>query len=145
MRLFPLASAVALSLFAFAPVTAAYAARIPDGSYLDSCFSVKRSGSVLKATCGKIDGTFKKTSLNLADCERGSTISNINGVLTCDESDEYYQMPNGSWAASCTNWSMRGPILTASCGKPDGTFVVSTLDVRECTGPVANILGELVC
>jgi hypothetical protein len=93
-----LTSAVALSLFAFAPVSVAHAGpRIPGGSYLDSCFSVSRSGSVLKATCGKVDGTFKKTSLNLADCERRSTISNINGVLSCDETDEHYQMPNGSW------------------------------------------------
>lgn len=145
MRVLKITSAVALSLFAFAPVTAANAARIPDGSYLDSCFNVSRSGTVLRASCGKIDGSFKRTSLNLADCERGSTISNTNGVLTCDESDEYYQMPNGSWAASCKDWSMRGPLLTATCGKPDGTFVVSTLDVRDCDGPVANRLGELVC
>jgi hypothetical protein len=141
-----LTSAVALSLFAFAPVSVAHAGpRIPGGSYLDSCFSVSRSGSVLKATCGKVDGTFKKTSLNLADCERRSTISNINGVLSCDETDEHYQMPNGSWAVSCKDWSMRGPLLRATCGKIDGTWIVSTLDVRDCDGPVANRNGELVC
>jgi hypothetical protein len=116
----------------------------PRGSWSQSCSNPSMRGSVMRATCVKIDGTSAKSSLNLADCRRRSTVSNIDGHLACDRSDSF-QMPNGSWAASCKDWSMKGRLLRATCGKIDGTWIAATLDVGDCVGTVSNRDGRLKC
>ena len=129
--------------FAFIDASAA-SEKFPRGSWSQSCSNPSMRGSVLRATCGKINGTFVKTSLNLADCRKRSTVSNIDGHLACDRSDAV-QMPNGSWAASCREWSMKGPLLRATCGKINGTWIASTLDIGDCSGTVSNRDGSLTC
>jgi hypothetical protein len=139
------AATIMIASPAIFPVEASLAKhRLPAGSWMLSCTNASMKGSVLRATCGKINGTQAKSAVNMAECDRGSTVSNIDGHLACD-SGEIAQMPNGSWAKSCKDWGMKGPLLRATCGKIDGTWVASTLDSRECVGTVSNIDGKLKC
>jgi hypothetical protein len=58
----------------------------------------------------------------------------------------YGRTPSGSYQSSCTNVSMNGGILTASCTAPNGQYITSTINPAQCRGgDVANVNGRLAC
>jgi hypothetical protein len=66
---------------------------VPPGSYLNSCANCSVSGCELSCVCARANqpantcvsnpGACNPTSLDLAGCENGPDIVNVNGVLTC--------------------------------------------------------------
>ena len=59
----------------------AHAQPAPQGSYLDSCTNVGMAGDRLFADCRRMDGTWRRSALDVSGCRGG--IANINGHLTC--------------------------------------------------------------
>jgi hypothetical protein len=59
------------------------AQNIPPGSYQQTCRNIQPNGNRLDAECQTRDGNWHRTSLNLDRC--GSTITNDNGNLVCDQ------------------------------------------------------------
>lgn len=55
-------------------------------------------------------------------------------------------LPGGSYQQSCSNATIRGSILAASCNAPNGRQVWSQIDVSRCNGgAIANNNGYLTC
>lgn len=58
----------------------------------------------------------------------------------------YNNLPGGSYQQSCSNATMRGSILSASCNAPNGRQIWSQIDVSRCNGAaIANNGGYLTC
>ncbi len=53
--------------------------------------------------------------------------------------------PAGSYARSCKNSRMIGPVLYSLCTMRNGRTMSAKLDVRGCVGDIANIDGRLTC
>jgi hypothetical protein len=126
--------------------TAAYAAEVPGGSWKQSCSNASFNGKRLSATCARVDGSFQKSNLGYSRaCAKGSSVSNMDGNLVCDQY-RAYAMPNGSWTDSCREPVMKGPLLVANCKRMDGSWMQSSIDVFQCDGaPVSNRDGTLSC
>jgi hypothetical protein len=122
---------------------------VPDGSYRRSCTDIQIGGSVLYAQCRDRAGDYQASRLRFDQC-RGD-IANDDGRLTCSGATSGPGRPtggpppSGSYQRSCTGAVMVGPVLGADCRTVRGDFVGSRLDVRPCTGDIANIDGRLVC
>ena len=70
-----------------------------------------------------------------------ATVAGTAGAQTSGQG-----LPPGSYQQSCTNVSMRGSTLSASCTDPSGRRVYSSLNVNNCGGSsVQNINGQLSC
>lgn len=153
---------------AFAVAMAAGAASaqgVPDGSYLETCGNVRMRGDTLSATCTNRNGEGIRSSLrNAMDCSGG--IENINGRLTCTgQGGGYYRgersgssrdgggrygsaegyAPNGSYLRSCTDVSVSGDTLYATCRTRGGGMVQSELRgfQRYQGGDISNCNGTL--
>jgi len=57
----------------------------------------------------------------------------------------YGNLPPGDYVQTCRNIQTNGNVLQAQCEKRNGGWRNSTLDVSQCTGPIANNNGRLVC
>lgn len=57
---------------------------LPQGSYLQTCNSVKWAQPILSASCLNSFAKLTSTTLDYYSCSRNSTVSNQNGILTCD-------------------------------------------------------------
>jgi hypothetical protein len=126
---------IAAALLAFG-ISAALAA--PAGSYEKTCTDISVSGTTLNATCKTFNQQPMKTSLPYyASCV--GDIGNINGTLACAG-------PNGSYALTCEDATVKGDTLTARCKKINGQFVDSALkgfqgfqgDISNCDGKLRN-------
>lgn len=155
---------------AFAVAMAAGAASaqgVPDGSYLDTCRDARMRGDTLSATCEARNGRAAQSSLrNAMDCS--GDIENINGRLTCNgrgggggfyrgerfgssrDDDGRYgssegRVPNGSYLRSCTDVSVSGDTLYATCRTGGGGMVQSELRgfQRYQGGDISNCNGTL--
>ena len=58
--------------------------RPPSGSYSQSCNSCQSVGSALRCTCKDTKQNSIRTTLDLASCQWGSSITNKDGHLQCD-------------------------------------------------------------
>ncbi|PWC54736.1 CVNH domain-containing protein [Azospirillum sp. TSO22-1] len=148
---------------AFAVAMAAGAASaqgVPDGSYLETCDNVRMRGDTLSATCATRNGRAVQSSLrNAMDCSGG--IENINGRLACSgQGGAYYggdrygnggygasdgYAPGGSYLRSCTDVSVSGDTLYATCQTRNGRAVQSELRgiQRYQGGDISNCNGTL--
>ncbi len=54
-------------------------------------------------------------------------------------------LPPGSYQRSCSAVRVQGAILSASCRRDDGRFVLSTIDISRCPGDIENRNGRLKC
>jgi len=53
--------------------------------------------------------------------------------------------PSGSYTRSCSKATMVGSVLTAECKEQNGEMIVTRLYVRDCSGDISNVFGELQC
>jgi hypothetical protein len=75
------AALAAAMLVSLAPAPAE--ARVPGGSYLETCRQVRAHGNTVSALCRRMDGRWTRTTLSNANrCVGG--IANANGRLTCN-------------------------------------------------------------
>ena len=102
----------------------------PGGSYLQSCSPVRYRGGVLQGRCMRIDGTtYRSSTLDYANaCAAGSTVSNVDGELHCDQ----LWTPSGPYLRSCRNIRYAGGVLEADCGGLDTSARVRLDYVRQC-------------
>jgi len=119
-------------------ISAALAQPAPAGSYQKTCSDISVSGTTLNASCRTFSGQAMTTSLPYyASCV--GDIGNINGTLACAG-------PNGSYALTCTDATVKGDTLTARCKKKNGEIVDSSLkgfqgfqgDISNCDGKLQN-------
>jgi hypothetical protein len=127
----------------------------PRGSWERTCNNARMDGPILRARCDNGRGRWLYTSIDVRGCP-GERLRNTWGRLTCAaggyRGDGYRGdgwsggMPGGSWARTCRNADMRGPVLTAVCESRYGGWRPSSINVRQCDGRrVENRDGRLVC
>lgn len=57
-----------------------------------------------------------------------------------------YNLPQGSYLQSCTNITVRGSMLRATCTEPNGQTMRTSIDVNQCGGrDILNNNGALAC
>ena len=66
----------------------------PRGSYRRSCENIQEQGPILSAECQTMRGNFRRSSLDMRECNDGR-VSNINGRLTCDGASGYGDYARG--------------------------------------------------
>jgi hypothetical protein len=117
-------------------VTAALAQQAPAGSYQKTCSGVSVSGTTLKANCKTFSGQSVPTELDFyASCV--GDLGNINGTLACAG-------PNGSYALTCENATVKGDTLSARCKKKDGQMHDASLKgFQGFQGNISNCDGVL--
>ncbi len=121
---------------------------LPTGSYQKSCrFAYANLDSsnttTLYANCKTVSGLWNWTSLVGPDqCPSPKDIANLDGTLACAG---HSILPIGSYSNSCRNiWEMNG-ILNAECQIVSGGWVQTQIPVSQCSTPIANFNGTLVC
>lgn len=97
------------------------------GNFSQTCSNVSISGSVLSAVCKKADGRTNNTT----KFDLGTKVGNINGAL---------QWNSGAFQQSCTNMTVQGATLSATCKTMAGASVPTTLNLDE---NIANLNGVL--
>ena len=134
-------------LLALALAAPASAAKIPNGSYRQSCSNVKvrdasSNRAMLTADCRDARGRYRGTSLRYRQCR--ADIANIDGQLACWGGGG--RPPGGSWAQSCRNGFMQGGTLHADCQRRDGAWWRASIRRNRCPRDrFANIDGQLRC
>ncbi|HEY6971667.1 MAG TPA: CVNH domain-containing protein [Candidatus Angelobacter sp.] len=136
-------------------------ATTPQGTYLQSCKNVKVRWNTLYARCKDINGQWVDTQLtDFNRCAGG--IGNINGQLQCgaggntgwyrdrdgdrDHDRNQGNGPQGSFAQTCRDISVRGDDLRARCETVDGQWRDTSLDgYNSCIGDIVNDNGQLEC
>lgn len=118
---------------------------LPSGSYQGSCSSIAVNGAALRATCKTMNQKDNDSTLsNYASCT--GDIANADGVLTCKPAAKALSLPAGSYQSSCSNLSVYGIVLQATCKTAGGHENDTALpDYASCTGDIANADGVLIC
>lgn len=127
---------MAITATAVLGLSAGQAQQAPAGSYQKTCSNIAVSGTTLNASCKTFNQQSMQTSLPyFASCV--GDIGNINGTLACAG-------PNGSYALTCTNATVSGNTLSATCRKRDQTPVQTSLPgFQGFQGNVSNCDGKL--
>ena len=122
---------------------------IPEGDYIHSCEQIEydQHNSQISAVC-KNSGGYKQNStltLNTNDCDNLSTISNVNGKLTCNSNP----LPDGSYKRSCiiSMYNKHQNKFKAICKKNDASWNLQT-SLPMCllqNQTLANVNGNLEC
>jgi hypothetical protein len=114
----------------------------PQGPYRQTCSSIRIDGSLLKANCQRMDGTWRNTALDLRGCD--SRVFNDDGRLRCGGQGGPSSIPPGSYARSCTDIRVRNGTLHCECRGNDGRWYRNDVPVRACSRFV-NRNGRLGC
>ena len=138
---------LAALLLATSLAAPASAAKLPSGSYRQSCSNIRvkdaSSGSAtLKADCRDSKGRYRSSSLRYKQCR--ADIANIDGQLACWRGSR--RPPGGSWAQSCRNGHVESGILRADCRRRDGNWWKASIRLNRCPRDrFANVDGQLRC
>lgn len=116
----------------------AFSQALPAGSYWDSCTSCQIWNHSLRCMCKTVNGNSNKTSINMKSCK--STISNINGYLSCD-----LPHPTGSYKGSCRYCRISDGYFFCQCKTRGGIWKNTSIRLGACTGSMSNIDGHLTC
>lgn len=66
-------------------------------------------------------------------------------ALSLWSADAFAQMPPGTYAQTCRDIRFDGYTLSAVCATAQGFAQRSALRVDSCSGPIANLNGQLAC
>lgn len=113
--------ALALSIGTFS--NSAWAA----GDFSLTCKKVSVSGSVLSASCAKINGEYQDTSINL-----DPYIANLDGKLSWKGVNFYQTCKDTGLSGSST--------LTGKCAKINGSYIPASINLDQ---HIANLDGNL--
>ncbi|MCG5060772.1 MAG: CVNH domain-containing protein [Limnoraphis sp. WC205] len=103
------------------------------GQFSKTCEDIKLDGSILSASCERIDSSHQDTSINL-----DNFIGNLNGSLSWG--DHLFSLTCKDIGLG-QSLSTREYVLSAQCEKADGkTYVLTEITVDE---DIANIDGLL--
>ena len=138
---------LAALLLATSLAAPASAAKLPSGSYRQSCSNIRvkdaSSGSAtLKADCRDSKGRYRSSSLRYKQCR--ADIANIDGTLACWGGGG--RPPGGSWSQSCRNGYLQGGWLHAECQRRNGAWWRASTNTSRCPRQrFANVDGQLRC
>lgn len=125
---------------------------VPGGDYTLTCRDIRTDGHVLRASCQKVDGGWRSSSLDTRNCS--NQIVNEDGHLRCAGGPGSGRppggweggIPPGDYRRTCSNIRVNGQRLDASCQKADGTWRNTSLDnFNRCGNRISNIDGHLRC
>jgi hypothetical protein len=154
----PLASVALVLGFAVLLAAPAEAAKLPPGSYQQSCHNAyvdSSSGKAkLFAECPDRQGNMHHSGVQFMRCS--GDIANQDGELGCVQGASGGGqnngapggggLPAGTWQQSCRDPQLNGTMLTATCLRGGGGSGYSSIDTRACAGgPVGNQNGQLYC
>jgi len=137
----------ALVLAVAAAAAPASAAKVPNGSYRQSCSNIKvknapSSKARLTADCRDYKGRYRSSDLRYKQCR--ADIANINGQLGCWGPGP--RPPRGSWSQSCRSGYVQNGVLHADCQRRNGAWWRASINLSRCPrGGIANIDGQLRC
>lgn len=128
-----------------------YIPSLPKGSYLASCVlsDWDPTTGILEVNCGDSQWLPDISIINYGSlCELGSTVSNSNGFLICDQ--YIPSLPRGSFVNSCAHivWDAATSTLTAECQTSFGASNNTSLNyLATCMlgSEVVNSNGNLTC
>jgi hypothetical protein len=123
----------------------AWAAKMPNGSYRQTCSNIKVKDASSKkpwlvADCRDYKGRYRSTRLRYKQCR--ADIANINGQLSCWSGGT---PPHGSWSQSCRDGYVQNGVLYADCQRRNGNWWRASITVNHCRRGIANIDGQLRC
>jgi hypothetical protein len=121
------------------------AALVPTG-----CTDCSTDGGFLECTCqeGGVPSSVDPCSCAPCPCPNAPFLSVVNGQLTCSYNaalDASYleSCAGGSYRFSCTNYSLEGGILSASCKNAVNVPTPASLDTCTCPSqPPTNINNQ---
>lgn len=155
MRKIMFGAATAVLLFFVG--TTCMAQRLPPGDYMQTCRDMRTSGSSVRASCQKRDGSWRTSTLDYRSCNGGAVI-NDNGNLRCGGSSFAGEnfggrrrgwdggLPPGDYKQTCRDMRISGNRLDASCQKRDGGWRNTSLNnVDYCSTRIVNDNGRLNC
>ena len=131
---------------------------LPSGNYVDTCRGAITRGygaeATLSAQCQMRDGRWRSSNVRYGDCRSG--IENVDGQLTCalpgqpgPVVNRQEAPPPGDYWQTCQNLVINGygqnASMTAQCQARDGRVRTSSLNYKNCRGPVENVDGQLRC
>ena len=133
-------------IFNFNGVLECARAKLPTGSYRDSCSDIyiDAQGKVLTAKCRDMNGGMRPSSLDLAACDADPRISNVDGYLTC----HVFGLPAGSYLKTCRNFTVVGTTVSGWCRQTNGNYIRSSFDFKDCIKPnkdITNREGTITC
>lgn len=111
--------------------------QLPPGSYARTCRDERMSGTTLLATCKDNGGSWRLTSLDMRTCHR-DVWNDSRGSLRCGGTGP---VPGGSYAASCEDALMDGPVLLARCRTDSGSYNNTALNTSACKTDIFNTSG----
>ncbi len=114
----------------------AFAQRLPQGSYTQSCQQMRVQRQDLFGVCLDRRGNARRTRLERALACPGD-IANINGNLRC-------MPPTDSYVRTCRQVSARNDVLRATCQRRNGRWQATQLrNFRRHLGRINNCDGTL--
>jgi hypothetical protein len=116
--------------------------QLPPGTYRQTCRSIRSDGWYLKATCQRTDGSWRNSALDLRGCDR--SVVNDDGRLRCGDQGGSSNIPQGSYARSCTDIRVKNGMLRCECRSNAGTWYRNELSIHACRR-FANRNGRLTC
>ena len=96
-------------------------------SFQNSCSNITISGTTLRASCRRIDGTYDSTSIQINGIEKKNGSLQVTGASP------------SSYQKTCRDIGVNGDVLAATCKKIDGSWQLSSVQVPG----IANINGVL--
>lgn len=125
---------------------------MPGGSWTNSCTNASFHRGVLTAQCKTANGGTQTSSLRYDEaCEHDSSLTNENGVLTCqharssdsDDDDGQYadNLPGGNWKHKCkvSSATLVNGIFSADCKSGFGVKEIKTLNYSQDCAPGSKI------
>lgn len=117
-------------------------AKLPRGSWSDSCRNARMVGDRLIADCKRRDGGWTTSAIRADKCRKN--VANDNGRLVCDD-DRVRPLPRGSWQETCRKGEIRGDRLVAECRRMNGKWRDTDIRYERCRRDIRNIDGRLQC
>jgi len=117
---------------------------LPGGNWRNSCRDAREDGRLLYADCDDGNGNYNNSSVDTTLCPR-SEVVNTHGRLYCANGEASSVLPPGTWRTSCRNGFIQNGVLHAECQNGNGAWVSSSINLRNCRGPIGNVRGQLVC
>ncbi|BAY43874.1 serine/threonine protein kinase [Scytonema sp. HK-05] len=104
---------------------------LSDSTYHKTCRNISIQGDILSATCPRVNGSYKSTSIQVLGIE------NVNGELKYNRNSRFAS----TYQESCQNISVKENILSAICRKADRTYSETPSSI-EIMG-ISNENGDL--
>lgn len=110
---------------------------LPGGNWITSCntHEVEVNGTMLITKCQNDGGNYVSSAVDLAKCDKNTTLSNNNGQLSCNKLAVTDNLPGGDWRDYCDVKSAelsRTKTFRAKCKVWSGSYFSTFLFYDNC-------------